>query len=367
MKSNNKMILKLYGDKNNTGGIVNFQNSLIKHCNSSLNEYKHYRTGRKQNSKFLSNPFIRIIDQLVSYCYYPLYLLLVKPDVVEINSSLVTDAFERDIIYAKLTKLIRPKTHLVLFNHGWNYEFKDTMLKQNRNRLISYFTTFDTIIVLAEVFKKELREDLSIDQNIVKVITTGINVLDYEKHLANGNDSEVINVLFLSRIEETKGVGQLLASIPTIIEDYPNIHFNIAGTGGYMSELMKSEILTQYSSYITLNGYVRGEDKLNLLKRSDIFAFPSYYGEGCPVSVLEALAVGLPIVYTKVGALPDLLEENINGILIEKELVSDLTKAILYLAKNKEIRNLISSNNLFLSKQFDLQIIHNKLEVIYLN
>jgi glycosyltransferase involved in cell wall biosynthesis len=361
------MILKLYGDKNNTGGIVNFQNSIATHSKLSKNKYKHYRTGKKQKSKFLSIPIIRVIDQLLSYCYYPLYLLSVKPDVVEINSSLVPSAFKRDFIYAKITKFIRPKAHLVLFNHGWNYEFKNTMLKQNRNLLISYFTIFDSIIVLAKVFKIELKEELGINQDKIKIITTGINLSEYKNYTIHQKKKNRFNVLFLSRIEKTKGIEEFLKAIPIVLKKHPETHFDIAGTGSFLDEVKTNKIILKYKQSITLCGYVRDIKKLTLFKNSDIFAFPSYYGEGCPVSVLEAVAVGLPIIYTRVGALPDLLSDKENGICISKKNENDLALAILKLIEDSHLRREISNNNLVLSKLFDLKIIHDQLEKIYKN
>lgn len=356
--------LKLHGHKNNTGGIVNLQNGLSPHCAASTITYLHFRTGKKQGSMFFSNPLIRVIDQLISYLYYPIFLSLKKPDTVEINSSVVPGAFKRDFIYAKFTKMVLPKSKLVLFNHGWDYDFKSTILNQNKNKLVSYFNTFDEIIVLANSFKKELQEEIGIKNKGIHVITTGINISDYSDYKISLNLSTDLNVLFLSRIEKTKGIDELINAIPLVLEHYPNTQFNIAGSGDYLDELRSNNILERFKTNITLNGYVRGKDKLRLFKEQNIFVFPSY-GEGCPVSVLEALAVGLPIIYTEVGALPNLLKHRENGLVVSKKSVNELSEAILELIKNKKLRNDITANNIELSKKFDLSRIQKQLEIIY--
>lgn len=356
--------LKLHGHKNNTGGIVNLQSGLQPHCEKSAITYLHFRTGKKQGSTFLSNPLIRFIDQLFSYLYYPFFLRLKKPDVVEINSSLVPGAFKRDFIFAKLTKMFLPKAKLVLFNHGWDYDFKTAILKKNKRKLITYFNYYDDVIVLANSFKKELIEELGITSKRIHVITTGINLSDYSEYKISTKVSDELNILFLSRIEKTKGIDELLNSIPKILSTHPKTKFNIAGTGNYLDAVMSNKVYNKYKSNITLNGYVRGRDKLELFQSQDIFVFPSYK-EGCPVSVLEALAVGLPLIYTAVGALPDILENETNGLLIEKKSESELSDALLKLIGNKELRETMSANNLKLSEKFDLSMIHQQLETIY--
>lgn len=358
-------VLKLYGHKNNTGGIVNLQNSLEPLTKQSKLRYMHYRTGRVQNNRLMRFAPIRIIDQLCSYLWYPVYLLINKPNVIEINSSLVPYAFKRDYIYAKLSKTVLPKTKLVLFNHGWNYEFKSRLLLSQKKKWLSFYKCFDEILILASIFKKEIKEELELTDVNLNVITTGVNVSDYSEHIITKGKKQKLNILFLSRLEKTKGVDELLNAIPKVLEFYPNVNFSIAGTGSFFEELTKHEIYLKYKNKIMLHGYVRGQEKLNIFKNSDVFVFPSYYGEGCPVSVLEALAVGLPLVYTEVGALPDILQPEINGILIEKKSSEAVANALKRLIGDYKLRQTMSVNNLQLSHKFDLAIIQQKLEDVY--
>lgn len=358
-------ILKLHGHKSNTGGIVNLQNSLLPHIKCSADKYLHYRTGKKQSSTFLSNPIIRIFDQFISFIWYPFYLMIHKPKVVEVNSSLVPNAFKRDFIYAKLTKIFSPKSKLILFNHGWDYEFKKVIAKKQQKKAISYFSTFDIIIVLANQFKKELINEFNVESEKIHVITTGINISEYSSYRISNNDNNKVNILFLSRIEKTKGIEELINAMPKVIQKFPTVHFNIAGTGAYLNKIKNHNVSIQYKTNITFNGYVRDIQKFKLFQQQNIFVFPSYYGEGCPVSVLEAIAVGLPIIYTEVGALPDILEDNKNGILIQKESVSELEEALIKLIEQKELREKFYKNNIELSKNFDLSIIQNQLDSIY--
>ena len=166
------------GTKKNNGGIVNFQNGLEVHNTDSSFTYYHYRTGSVNHSKWHNFKVIRFADQLLSWLFFAFYLFWLNPDTIEINSSLVPKAFKRDRIYAKIARLVKPNSRLVLFNHGWNYDFKNYLFNKNKNSVTEYFDTFDNIIVLAETFKKQI-EELGVFTEKIKVITTGINLKDF--------------------------------------------------------------------------------------------------------------------------------------------------------------------------------------------
>ncbi|MDA3820130.1 MAG: glycosyltransferase family 4 protein, partial [Candidatus Delongbacteria bacterium] len=245
----------------------------------------------------------------------------------------------------------------------WNYEFKNFIYAKRQQSIIKYFNTFDHIIVLAETFKQQISE-LNIHSTKISVVTTGIDKNEF-KSLTKKNESEsTLNILFLSRIEKAKGITEFIESLPKVVEQFPNIRYHIAGSGDYLDSIKIHPVALSYSEHIIFHGYIRGKKKLNLFKNSDLFVFPSY-SEGCPVSVLEALAAGLPIIFTEVGALPDILKNNINGIKVAKQSSKEIAEAIISLMDNETLRKNISIENLKYSSNFDLTIIHKKLETIY--
>lgn len=106
-------ILKLHESLSNSGGIVSFQEDLNQFSIKSKNSYLHFRTGRIENHIILSNQYFRILELAFSYFYFPIYLMFSRPDVIEINSSLVEKSFFRDLIYIKLSNFF--------FTKGKNY------------------------------------------------------------------------------------------------------------------------------------------------------------------------------------------------------------------------------------------------------
>lgn len=359
------IIVKLYGDERNAGGIVNFQNELQRYCSRPENRYKHFRTGRVQSSGLLSNPVVRVFDQLISYMWFPIYLLWVRPDVIEINSSLVPGAFSRDWLYGRLARWFSPYAKLVLFNHGWNDDYFACINSRRRRKLIKYFSFFDDVIVLTGSIADKVGS-LGY-KGAVHVTTTGINVDLFSRVPAVSDDTEKLNLLFLSRVEKAKGIGDVLQAMPKILLRFPDAKLTVAGAGGWLDEAKEVVEKLGLHEHVEFLGYVRGDEKIRLMKESSVFVFPSYYGEGCPVSVLEAVAAGLPIVYTAVGALPDILSDGENGILIPVRCPDSIVEAITNLVSQPGLRKRVHSNNLALSGKFDLSFIHAKLESIYAN
>lgn len=227
---------------------------------------------------------------------------------------------------------------------------------------MNFFKSFDQIIVLAEKFKNDVIHEIGVKNKPINVIRTGIKL---EKFQPSERKSDAIHILFLSRIEVEKGIFEFLRAIPKILEKYPNLIIDIAGNGDAYLEVKNSNIAREFKNNIKFHGYILGEEKTKLFQQASIYVFPSYT-EGCPVSVLEAMAIGIPIIYTDVGALPELLEDQINGLVIPIKEVEPISDSIFYLLQNEELRKMMGKKNTEKAvKEFSIEKIFNEIEDIY--
>lgn len=356
-------VLKLYEHKNNPGGIVNFQLDLEKYFPTSDNTYLHFRTGKIFGHPILSNRIIRYLDLLFSYLYFPVYLLIHSPNVIEINTSFIKKSFIRDFIYLELSVLFAPSANKVIFIHGWDNMFYDHLSKKRKSLLDKFLFNADHIIVLADDFKQQLISS-GCQKKKINTLTTGIDYQSFEK--VKKIKSDKTNILFLSRIEKDKGIYEFMQSIPQLIEKHHNLHFNIAGVGNDFEEVINSEVAKSYSKYITFHGYLKGEPKIKLLKMSDIYVFPSSHGEGFPISILEAMGSGLPLIYTSSGGLSEKLVNGLNGIEIPPKNVDAVVKAISQLIQNPSLRLKMGvMNEKLIRENYNIGAIFMKLEEIY--
>lgn len=356
-------ILKLHETLNNTGGIVSFQKDLEKFYASSGNQYTHFRTGKVENHPFLTNDYIRYIELAISYLIFPFFLLKSKPNVIEINSGLDFKSFHRDRLYLKIARIFAPKAKVVLLMHGWDENFGAKMVSEKPNSLRKFFDAADSVIVLAEQFKNELI-NLGLSENKVFVVRTGLDINLFKSD--TDQNFEEIRILFLARIEKGKGIFEFVHAIPPLLALNPNIIFDIAGSGSIFSEIQNHEIVKKHKDNIRFYGYINGEEKVNLFKTSTIYVFPSYT-EGCPVSILEAMAIGLPLIYTNVGALREILKDGVNGILVPIADSHSIVKAVKQLLSDPiRMKEMGRLNKQQAENDFPIEKIFNELEHIYL-
>ncbi|EKB51328.1 glycosyltransferase family 4 protein [Cecembia lonarensis] len=356
-------ILKLHETLNNTGGIVSFQKDLEKFYSTSDNEYAHFRTGKVENHPLLSNGFIRLIDLAISYFIFPFILLKRKPDVIEINSGLDFKSFYRDRFYLKITRMIIPKAKIILLMHGWDEDFWDNMVENKPNSLRFFFDTADSVIVLADQFKNELI-NLGLNKHKLYVIRTGLDIKLFKSD--TDQNFEQTRILFLARIEKGKGIFEFINAIPLLLKFNPDIIFDIAGSGSIFSEIQNHDVVTKHKDNIRFYGYINGEEKINLYKTSTIYVFPSYT-EGCPVSILEAMAIGLPLIYTNVGALREILKDGVNGILVPIADSHSIVEAVKQLLSDPiRMKEMGRLNKQQAENDFPIEKIFNELEHIYL-
>lgn len=133
-------------------------------------------------------------------------------------------------------------------------------------------------------------------------------------------------LLFLGRLEATKGVYELLEAASRLHRRFPGLRLILAGAGDAQALARRAAELG-IAGAVEYPGWVEGEQKHALLARASVFVLPSHV-ENMPVSVLEAMAAGLPVIATAVGAVPELVEHGASGLLVPPRDAQALALAI---------------------------------------
>ncbi|GAH58255.1 unnamed protein product [marine sediment metagenome] len=120
-----------------------------------------------------------------------------------------------------------------------------------------------------------------------------------------------------------------------------------------------------YRKRIEIAGAKYNKDKLDYYLKSDIFVFPSYYGEGLPTVLIEAMAVGLPIVTTKVGAITYIMKNGVNGVILDDHSSKSIVAGIEQLLENPQKMDRMKRHNLENAEQYDVQVVTRKMEQYY--
>lgn len=286
--------------------------------------------------------------------YFEFYKTIYKYDIILINPSLTFKSFFRDSIFAFLIKLRNRK--LIVFWHGWedNVEekIKDSFLLSTLFKIS--FGKADGIIVLGRIFQNKIL-DLYSNKKGKFLLFQNVANFKYikEKPFSQGRKiNKDINILFMSRIEKNKGALESIKILEILQMELTNqnVYLTIAGAGSEL-ENIKNYLKQSKIKNITLTGHVEGEIKHDLFTKNDFFLFPSSYGEGLPLVILEAMAYGLPIITSPIGGIPDLIQNGTNGYLIEPWKFTDYVKNISLMISDEKLYSSISNNNYNYSKQ----------------
>lgn len=143
-------------------------------------------------------------------------------------------------------------------------------------------------------------------------------------------------LLVLGRLGKGKGTYDLLEAIVILAERFPRLQVLLGGDGELESIRSRAAALG-IADKVRLLGWVRGDDKRALLARASLYVLPSYH-EGLPMSVLEAMAAGLPVVATPVGGIPEAVCDGVEGFLVQPGDVVALADRVGRLLADADLR-----------------------------
>jgi glycosyltransferase involved in cell wall biosynthesis len=146
----------------------------------------------------------------------------------------------------------------------------------------------------------------------------------------NGKQDNFVNLLYLGQIVPHKGLSLLAKAFKAISRKDLRLH--IAGDGDYIG-LLQAEL--KDLSNVTFHGHVSGEAKEKLLVRSDVCVLPSICYETAGLVILEAYKYGLPVIGSRIGAIPEMIAENKTGFLFEPGDESGLVSVLQNISKER--------------------------------
>ena len=360
-KSQEIAVLMLSRTPDWDGGVVEFVRMLCANFSKAIQVHRFYIGHRKNTFAAVLRPFYPLYDavRLVSAAKK------LKIDIVHINPSLTLQSLLRDGLFIWVIRLFAPAKIYVSF-HGWE-EKVEQKIETGRFLKMIFASTFNGVAhisVLASSFAESLYR-LGIDKTDITTISTmfdGVNIGDQglvEK-------SRVEEILFLSRLIKEKGILELLDGFFILASDYPGLSLTVAGDGPLRKKILEKVVDHHMEKRVRLTGYISGSEKVALFRAADIFVLPSYYGEGCPIALLEALAVGLPVVTTRNRGIVDVISDPEHGILIDAVTPTAIGEAIKTYITEPKYTDMVRKNNYRLAwSRYEAAHVTNIVEQIY--
>lgn len=240
----------------------------------------------------------------------------------------------RDLVILKLLEKQNKKC-LIHLHGGYYRELVDKDLS-NWQRKANYkaIKKLAGTIVLGESLKYIFKG--MIDEKKIFVVPNCVddefllNEKEFDKKIENAQSKDIRDVLYLSNFIKEKGYEYVLELAKLEKENFDKtgekkFHFNFAGRFFYQKdekEFFDYINKNSLKDFVTYYGVVNGDKKRELLKKSDIFILlTTYPKEGQPISILEAMENGMVIVTTNHAGIPDIVKNNTNGIIINKDKI----------------------------------------------
>jgi len=183
----------------------------------------------------------------------------------------------------------------------------------------------------------------------IAILPNGVNLSKFDQipkedaRNALGLEDEDVIMLFVGRLSKIKGVDYLIEALNQLSKDYIHIKLIIVGDGEERKHLEHIVHINSLTEQVTFTGKIPNECVIKYMNAADIFILPST-SEGFPITILEAMACGLPIIASRIRGIPEIVIDGYNGFLIEpKDSIRISEKIILLLDEN--LRNNISTNN----------------------
>ena len=188
------------------------------------------------------------------------------------------------------------------------------------------------------------------------------------EHREVAKSSTQLRALYLGYLGQAKGSFDIIEAAKEIVSRHMPVIFDLVG-----EELKKGDVIQLQNqidqaglgSVVTLHPVATGSRKVEIFCDADIFIFPSY-SEGMPIAVIEAMACGLPIIATRVGGVPEMVSDGVNGILIDPGRPDQIVGALQHLYENPDMRHSMKMNSYKTAfEKFDIEKLVPRLVSIY--
>lgn len=248
-----------------------------------------------------------------------------------------------------LTCKILFKCKLINYIHGEEVTSTTTYLLYGRNREF-YLKQADAVVAVSQFTKDSLINLMYVRPEKITVIENGVDTTKFhpaprdEQLLAKHNLKNKKVILTVGRLVERKGVDKTILALPKIIQEIPDIHYLVVGTGEYSDKLKQLVTELNMTDYVTFVGRVSEKSLIKYYQSCDLFIMPNreladHDTEGFGLVFLEANACKKSVIGGKAGGAVEAVKDGITGILVDGNKPEEIADAVILLFKDSGLRN----------------------------
>lgn len=210
----------------------------------------------------------------------------------------------------------------------------------------------DLIICASDHVNKSVRKWYPVRKKKIYTIMNGIDTSLFSPNEQErdrlrkqlGIREEECLLMTSGTISEEKGHHLAVETLNTLLEENTGLKLVIVGAGEYLASL--SGLIEKFGlkDRVILTGFIPNESISSYYNAADIYLLPTLRAEGLPFALIEAMSIGLPIIASKIGGIPNILKNEQEGLLINPGDTDDIVSKILILLQNKSLRKELGAN-----------------------
>ena len=291
----------------------------------------HFQVGSEGRSE---SKFGRLARLLFSPILLAAEILRHNAALVHLNTSLNGRAYWRDLAYLIIAKICG--TRVLYQVHGG--ALPQQFFRGNR----AFTALLRWTLLLPDAIVVQARSELEAYRSFVPrqqilALPNSIDCTPYAKLVHEPSDPAIpLRLIYIGRLAREKGLYELLHAVRLAHTEGTRVRLAVAGSGPEEAPLRQLAVELGLEGVVSFAGPVFGNGKIKLLGAADVFVLASH-GEGLPYALLESMAAGVPVIATRVGAIPDVVLGGFHGLFVPLQDPNAIAHAIARLAADREL------------------------------
>ncbi len=237
----------------------------------------------------------------------------------------------------------------------------------------SIYLRCDRVIAVSRYVADDLatRPGVRVAHDRIRVVENGVDIDDPDRMIAKemgssdrwGSGSPRIAVV--ANFFPYKGHRYLIQAIPAVLAEFPRARFVLAGEGESRPSMTALADQLGVAERVTFTGEI--SDALDLIRESDLFVLPSVSSEGLPITLVEAMALGRPVVTTRAAGIPEIAEDGVTARVVAPRDAAALSSAIVSVLKDRRFAGRMAAQARAVARErFSADRMARRTEELYL-
>lgn len=331
------VVLMLGPHRDALSGISTHLNQLFSSRLAEEFNLVHFQVGSEGRKE---NAVSRLARLLMSPLLLALTILVHRAAIVHINTAFNARAYWRDLLYLIVAKMLRRPVLYQVHGGALPQQFFGSNPIPNVF-LRTSLRLADAVAVLARAEFEAYRQ--FVPRQRILLLPNCVDCAAYAKLARVRPDASTpLRLVYIGRLAEGKGLRETLLALKLARTRGANVRLVIAGSGPEAHRLAALGADLGIAGALTFAGPVYGESKTELLAGADALVLASY-SEGLPYALLESMAAGVPAIVSGVGAIPDVVTDGVDGLIVPPRDVRALALALCRLACDRDLLGRMSA------------------------